>query len=112
MKTSIKALVLALSMIAGSSFAADLSTLVDLSLTSDAAAAAGMLNVTSLAPETTENLAVIASFGAGAATSYATIEQALGVGNAAFIVQDNATNPGTAAIYQAGSMNVAKIVQR
>ncbi|MDY7574755.1 hypothetical protein [Actimicrobium sp. CCI2.3] len=110
MKTSIKALVLALSMIAGSSFAAtDLSTLSDFagagSTFADTAAAGGL--IAGLTIDGADSVAVVAQFGGG---NFAAIDQT-GI-NTAIIMQDSTNNPNSAAIIQLGAMNTAKINQR
>ncbi len=114
MKTSFKAVVLALSMIAGSAFAAsDLSSLTDLANTgafSDAAATGALVAGLTLDGSSEDNLAVIAQF--GTTGNYATIDQTGTGGNVAVILQDSANSANSAAIVQNGTLNIAKINQR
>lgn len=111
MKKSFKALVLAasLSMIAGSVFAGtDLSTVTDLTLDFTARNEAIMVIALDVATVPEDNVAFINQLGDG---NFAMIDQSVGAGNVAVIMQDSANNANSAFIAQAGAANRAIINQ-
>ncbi len=117
MKTSIKALVLAatLSLIAGSSFAYDLTSLQtiipDLTVDSlDIANASVAAQASTLAYEgsAANNTVVVIQLADG---SFGYVEQTGGVGNLATIMQDSSSNPSVAIVSQNGNANGAMVYQ-
>ncbi len=118
MKIQFKALIVAasLSMIAGTSFAAntvDLSAIADVAQTADFAARSDAITALAMmaidaAPE--ENLAIINQM--GETGNFAFIEQQSDVGvNVAIISQDASAVANTAMIAQTGTLNHAQINQ-